>query len=132
MASKNLEKLALEISNLSLNELIDLSNKLALKYGCNSLKEFMELFNPKESIEEDNRESSESKNLFELVLVEIDSTKRASAIRKVKEFFGCTISEAKDKIDGCLPLVIKKDVLIEEAEFLINEWNEFGGKLEKR
>lgn len=132
MSSKNLEKLASDISSLNLNELIDLSNKLASKYGCNSLKEFMELFNPKEGVKEDNKDNNKEKDLFEVVLVEIDTTKRASAIRKIKEFFGCTISEAKDKIDSCLPLTIKKDILLEEAEFLINEWLEFGGKLEKR
>ncbi|BCL65814.1 50S ribosomal protein L7/L12 [uncultured bacterium] len=132
MLNKNLEKLVSDISNLSLNELIDLSNKLAVKYGCNNLKEFMELFNPKESVKEDNQNDSKNQNLFEVVLVEIDTMKRASAIRKIKEFFGCTISEAKDKIDSCLPLSIKKDVLLEEAEFLINEWAEFGVKLEKK
>ncbi len=132
MENKNLEQLVLEISNLNLNELIDLSNKLANKYGCSNIKEFIELFHPKESKQGSDEKVESKNNLFEIVLVEIDATKRASAIRKVKEFFGCTISEAKDKIDECLPLSIKKDALSEEADFLINEWAESGCKLDKK
>ena len=79
--------------------------------------------------EETKDEIIEESTIFDVVLKEVDPTKRVGVIKVLRTLTGLGLMEAKTVLDN-LPKVLKESISKEDAEKIKKEIEEAGGKIE--
>ena len=73
--------------------------------------------------------AAEEKDEFNVVLTAVDTAKKISVIKVVREITGLGLKEAKDLVEGA-PKAVKENVAKAEAEELKKKITEAGGTVE--
>lgn len=119
---KKFKKLVEEVENMSVLELHELVKVLEKKFDVSAAA--VAVAAPGAAA---GGEAEEEKSAFTVELTEMGSAKIA-VIKVVKEVLGLGLKEAKDMVEGA-PVVMKENVVKEEAEEIKAKLEEAGGKV---
>src|SRR5437588_3354955 len=100
----NIERLAKDLVNLSIMDLIELSKILKNKYGINFTNDIQ------------NKDKDITKNIpkkFYNLILKSSGTSKLSVIKLVKEIIGVSLTEAKKYVDN-LPIKLMENISKEE------------------
>ncbi|MBA00173.1 MAG: 50S ribosomal protein L7/L12 [Rhodospirillaceae bacterium] len=122
----DLEKLAEELSNLTIIEAADLSKMLEEKWGVSAAA-------PVAAVavaggDAGGKAAAEEKTDFEVVLAAIGD-KKINVIKEVRAITGLGLKEAKDLVESA-PKTVKEGVGKDEAETLKKQLEEAGATVE--
>jgi large subunit ribosomal protein L7/L12 len=120
----DLEKLAEELSNLTIIEAADLSKILEEKWGVSAAAPVAVAA----VAAGDAGGAAEEKTEFEVVLATIGE-KKINVIKEVRAITGLGLKEAKDLVEGA-PKTVKEGVSKDEAETLKKQLEEAGATVE--
>jgi large subunit ribosomal protein L7/L12 len=119
----DLEKLAEELSNLTIIEAADLSKMLEEKWGVSAAAPVAVA-----AVADAGGAAAEEKTEFEVVLATIGE-KKINVIKEVRAITGLGLKEAKDLVEGA-PKTVKEGVSKDEAETLKKQLEEAGATVE--
>ena len=122
----NLEKLADELSNLTVLEAADLAKMLEEKWGVSAAAP-MAVAMPAAAAEA-GAEASEEQTEFSVVLAAIGD-KKINVIKEVRSITGLGLKEAKDMVESA-PKAVKEGATKEEAETMKKQLEEAGATVE--
>ena len=120
----DLEKLAEELSNLTIIEAADLSKILEEKWGVSAAAPVAVAAVAGDA----GGAAAEEKTEFEVVLATIGE-KKINVIKEVRTITGLGLKEAKDLVEGA-PKTVKEGVSKDEAETLKKQLEEAGATVE--
>lgn len=129
-------KIVDEMANLTLIEAMDLTELLRQKLGINEMP-VMTVVMPGMSVTGKGsakggggkaEEKKEEKTAFDLKLEGFDAASKIKIIKEVRTFTDLGLKEAKDLVEKA-PTLLKKGVLKEEAEKIIQKMKEIGAKV---
>lgn len=119
----DLEKLAEELSSLTIIEAADLSKILEEKWGVSAAAPVAVA-----AVADAGGAAAEEKTEFEVVLASIGE-KKINVIKEVRAITGLGLKEAKDLVEGA-PKTVKEGVSKDEAETLKKQLEEAGATVE--
>ena len=120
----DIEKIAEELSALTVIEAAELSTLLEEKWGVSATAPVAVAAGPAT----DGGESSVEKDAFEVVLASIGD-KKINVIKEVRAITGLGLKEAKDMVEAA-PTTVKKDATKEEADQIKVKLEEAGAIVE--
>ncbi|MBH66984.1 MAG: 50S ribosomal protein L7/L12 [Rhodospirillaceae bacterium] len=123
----DLEKLADELSNLTVLEAADLAKILEEKWGVSAAAP-MAVAMPAAGGEAAGAGASEEQTEFSVVLAAIGD-KKINVIKEVRGITGLGLKEAKDMVESA-PKAVKEGVTKEEAETMKKQLEEAGATVE--
>ena len=123
----DLEKLAEELSNLTVMEAADLAKMLEEKWGVSAAAP-MAVAMPTAGGEAGGAGSGEEQTEFSVVLSAIGD-KKINVIKEVRGITGLGLKEAKDLVESA-PKPVKEGVTKEEAEEMKKQLEEAGASVE--
>ena len=123
----NLEKLADELSNLTVMEAAELSKVLEEKWGVSAAAP-VAVAAIGSSAGGDAGEAAEEKDAFDVVLAAVGE-KKINVIKEVRTITGLGLKEAKDLVESA-PAPVKEGANKEEAEELKKKLEEAGATVE--
>ncbi|MDW3205840.1 MAG: 50S ribosomal protein L7/L12 [Alphaproteobacteria bacterium] len=123
----DLEKLAEELSNLTVIEAAELSKMLEEKWGVSAAAPVAVAAAPGAG-GGDAAPAAEEKDSFDVVLAAAGD-KKINVIKEVRAITGLGLKEAKDLVEGA-PKAVKEGVAKEEAEELKKKLEEAGATVE--
>ena len=124
----DLEKLADELSNLTVMEAADLSKLLEEKWGVSAAAPAAVAVAAPAGGGDGGGDAAEEKTEFDVVLTDFGGNKIA-VIKEVRGITGLGLKEAKDLVEG-LPNPVKEGVPKEEAEEILKKLEAAGAKAE--
>lgn len=124
MASKKVTEIVDLIKELSVVEAFELKKALEEEFGVSAAAPVAMAAAPVAA-----GEPVEEKTEFNVVLANAGSNK-IGVIKVVKNATGLGLKEAKDLVDGTLPIVVKENMKKEDAEALKKELEENGATVE--
>ena len=124
MAADKVTKIVDAIKDLSVVEAFELKKALEEEFGVEAAAPMAMMAAPAAA-----GEPAEEKTEFDVMLTEIGAEKIA-VIKVVKEATGLGLKEAKDLVEGALPVKVKEEVSKEEGEGLVAKLTEAGAKAE--
>lgn len=124
MASKKVTEIVDLIKELSVVEAFELKKALEEEFGVSAAAPVAMAAAPVAA-----GEPVEEKTEFNVVLANAGSNK-IGVIKVVKNATGLGLKEAKDLVDGTLPVVVKENMKKEDAEALKKELEENGATVE--
>lgn len=107
--SADLEKIAEELSGLTVIEAADLSKMLEEKWGVSAAAPVVVA-----AAGAGGEDVAEEKTIFDVILTSYGE-KKINVIKEVRAITGLGLKEAKDLVEGT-PSVVKEEALKEEAE----------------
>jgi large subunit ribosomal protein L7/L12 len=120
----NLEKIAEDLSGLTVIEAAELATMLEDKWGVSAAAPVAVA-----AVAGDTGEAAaEEKDSFNVVLTSFGE-KKINVIKEVRAITGLGLKEAKDLVEG-VPNAVKEDVGKEEAEEMKNKLEEAGASVE--
>ena len=122
----DIEKIAEELSNLSVLEAAELATLLEDKWGVSAAAAPVAMAMPAGS--GDSAGGGEEKTEFDVVLTAAGASK-INVIKEVRAITGLGLKEAKDLVEGA-PKPVKEGVSKEEAEELKGKLEEAGASVE--
>lgn len=132
MPEKNnkFDQLIKEIEKMSVLELNEFIKKLEEKFGIEALQFQAPAGTVSQTQDQEAKETapSEEKSLFSIELQDAGSNK-IQVIKLVKDLTGKGLKESKDIVEGELPVILKENVVKEEAEQLKKKFEEAGAKV---
>ncbi|MBO6838552.1 MAG: 50S ribosomal protein L7/L12 [Alphaproteobacteria bacterium] len=123
----DLEKLAEELSNLTVIEAAELSKMLEEKWGVSAAAPVAVAAAPGAG-GGDAAPAAEEKDSFDVVLAAAGD-KKINVIKEVRAITGLGLKEAKDLVEGA-PKAVKEGVAKDEAEALKKKLEEAGATVE--
>ncbi len=126
MATKKVTEIVDLIKELSVVEAFELKKALEEEFGVSAAAPVAMAMAPAAG---GAAEPVEEKTEFNVVLANAGSNK-IGVIKVVKNATGLGLKEAKDLVDGTLPVVVKENVKKEDAETLKKELEENGATVE--
>jgi len=120
----DLEKIAEDLSALTILEAAELSKLLEEKWGVSA----MAVAAPAAAAAAPAEEAAEEKDSFTIMLKEIGD-KKINVIKEVRSITGLGLKDAKDLVESA-PKEIKTDVAKEEAETIKKKLEEAGASVE--
>ena len=121
----DIEKIAEELSALTVIEAAELSSLLEEKWGVSAAAPVAVAAGPAAA---DADETSAEKDSFEVVLASIGD-KKINVIKEVRAITGLGLKEAKDMVEAA-PATIKEDATKEEADQIKVKLEEAGAAVE--
>ena len=121
----DIEKIAEELSALTVIEAAELSSLLEEKWGVSAAAPVAVAAGPAAA---DAGEASAEKDSFEVVLASIGD-KKINVIKEVRAITGLGLKEAKDMVEAA-PTTIKEDATKEEADQIKVKLEEAGATVE--
>jgi large subunit ribosomal protein L7/L12 len=121
----DIEKIAEELSALTVIEAAELSTLLEEKWGVSAAAPVAVAAGPAAA---DAGESAAEKDAFEIVLASIGD-KKINVIKEVRAITGLGLKEAKDMVEAA-PTTIKEDATKEEADQIKVKLEEAGAAVE--
>jgi large subunit ribosomal protein L7/L12 len=121
----NLEKLADELSTLTVLEAADLSKMLEEKWGVSAAAPVAVAAAPGAG---GGEAEAEEKDTFDIILTSFGE-KKINVIKEVRAITGLGLKEAKDLVDGA-PNPVKEGVGKDEAEEVKKKLEEAGASIE--
>ncbi len=118
----NLEKIAEDLSSLSVMEAAELSTMLEEKWGVSAAAPVAVAAGPVAA------EAVEEKTEFDLILASYGE-KKINVIKEVRAMTGLGLKEAKDLVEGA-PKLVKEGIKKEEAEELKKKLEAAGATVE--
>lgn len=125
MAADKVTKIVDAIKDLSVVEAFELKKALEEEFGVEAAAPMAMMAAPAAAA----AEPAEEKTEFDVMLTDIGAEKIA-VIKVVKEATGLGLKEAKDLVEGALPVKVKEEVSKEEGEGLVAKLTEAGAKAE--
>ena len=123
----DLEKLADELSNLTVMEAADLSKLLEEKWGVTAAAPVAVAAAPA-AAGGDAGGDAEEKDEFDIILASVGD-KKINVIKEVRGITGLGLKEAKEFVESC-PKAVKEGVSTEEAEEIKKKLEEAGASAE--
>ena len=123
----DLEKLADELSNLTVMEAADLSKLLEEKWGVTAAAQVAVAAAPG-AASGDAAGDTEEKDEFDIILASVGE-KKINVIKEVRSITGLGLKEAKEAVESA-PKAIKEGVSKEEAEEFKKKLEEAGASAE--
>ena len=120
----DLEKIAEDLSSLTVIEAAELSTMLEEKWGVSAAAPVAVAAGPAAGDEE----AAAEKDAFEVVLASIGE-KKINVIKEVRAITGLGLKEAKDLVESA-PAAVKEDATKEEAEEIKAKLEEVGAIVE--
>ena len=120
----DIEKIAEELSALTVIEAAELSTLLEEKWGVSAATPIAVAAGPAA----DGGESAVEKDAFEVVLTSIGD-KKINVIKEVRAITGLGLKEAKDMVEAA-PTTVKEDATKEEADQIKVKLEEAGATVE--
>jgi large subunit ribosomal protein L7/L12 len=122
---ENLEKLAEDLSNLTVLQCYQLAKIMKEEYGIEPNTKVLgvnvsPIPTPKIEVE---------KTTFDVILKSAGSTNKLGVIKSIKEMTGQSLLEIKTLVDN-VPSKLKENVSKDEAEALLNTLKELGAEVE--
>ena len=121
----DIEKIAEELSALTVIEAAELSSLLEEKWGVSAAAPVAVAAGPAAA---DAGEAAAEKDSFEVVLASIGD-KKINVIKEVRAITGLGLKEAKDMVEAA-PATIKEDATKEEADQIKAKLEEAGAAIE--
>lgn len=125
MAADKVTKIVDAIKDLSVVEAFELKKVLEEEFGVEAAAPMAMMAAPAAAA----AEPAEEKTEFDVMLTDIGAEKIA-VIKVVKEATGLGLKEAKDLVEGALPVKVKEEVSKEEGEGIVAKLTEAGAKAE--
>ena len=122
----DIEKIAEELSNLTVLEAADLATLLEEKWGVSAAAAPMAMAMPAGG--GDAHDAVEEKSEFDVVLASVGASK-INVIKEVRTITGLGLKEAKDLVEGA-PKPVKEGVSKDEAEQIKAKLEEAGATVE--
>ena len=123
----NLEKIADELSQLTVMEAAELSKMLEEKWGVSAAAPMAMAAVPG-AMPADEAETAEEKVEFDVILTDAGAQK-INVIKEVRAITGLGLKEAKDLVEGA-PKPVKDGVAKDEAEKIKAQLEKAGAKVE--
>ncbi len=121
----DLEKIAEDLSSLTVIEAAELSTMLEEKWGVSAAAPVAVAAGPAAG---GGEEAAAEKDAFEVVLASIGE-KKINVIKEVRAITGLGLKEAKDLVESA-PAAVKEDATKEEAEEIKAKLEEVGATVE--
>ena len=121
----DLEKIAENLSNLTVIEAAELSTMLEEKWGVSAAAPVAVAADPSTA---DGAQATEEKDIFDVVMTSFGENK-VSVIKAVRALTGLGLKEAKDTVEGA-PSTIKEGATKDEAEDCKKQLEEAGATVE--
>jgi large subunit ribosomal protein L7/L12 len=121
----DIEKIAEELSALTVIEAAELSKLLEEKWGVSAAAPVAVAAGPATA---DSGEAAAEKDAFEVVLASIGD-KKINVIKEVRAITGLGLKEAKDMVEAA-PTAVKEDATKEEADQIKVKLEEAGATVE--
>ncbi len=121
--SADLEKIAEELSGLTVIEAADLSKLLEEKWGVSAAAPVAVA-----AAAPGGEDAAEEKTIFDVILTSYGE-KKINVIKEVRAITGLGLKEAKDLVEGT-PSVVKEDALKEEADQIKAKLEDAGATVE--
>ena len=121
----DIEKIAEELSALTVIEAAELSKLLEEKWGVSAAAPVAVAAGPAAA---DSGEAAAEKDAFEVVLASIGD-KKINVIKEVRAITGLGLKEAKDMVEAA-PTAVKEDATKEEADQIKVKLEEAGATVE--
>ena len=122
----DIEKIAEELSNLTVLEAAELATLLEEKWGVSAAAAPMAVAMPAGGGDADG--AAEEKSEFDVVLTAAGASK-INVIKEVRAITGLGLKEAKDLVEGA-PKAVKEGVAKDEAEVIKGKLEEAGATVE--
>ena len=122
----DIEKIAEELSNLTVLEAAELATLLEEKWGVSAAAAPMAMAMPAGG--GDAHDAAEEKSEFDVVLASVGASK-INVIKEVRTITGLGLKEAKDLVEGA-PKPVKEGVSKDEAEQIKAKLEEAGATVE--
>ena len=122
----DIEKIAEELSNLTVLEAAELATLLEEKWGVSAAAAPMAVAMPAGGGEEGS--AAEEKSEFDVVLTAVGASK-INVIKEVRAITGLGLKEAKDLVEAA-PKAVKEGVAKDEAEEIKGKLEEAGATVE--
>ena len=122
----DIEKIAEELSNLTVLEAAELATLLEEKWGVSAAAAPMAVAMPAGG--GDASAAAEEKSEFDVVLTAVGASK-INVIKEVRAITGLGLKEAKDLVEGA-PKAVKEGVAKDEAEEIKGKLEEAGATVE--
>ena len=122
----DIEKIAEELSNLTVLEAAELATMLEEKWGVSAAAAPMAVAMPASGGDLDS--ATEEKSEFDVVLTAVGASK-INVIKEVRAITGLGLKEAKDLVEGA-PKAVKEGVAKDEAEEIKGKLEEAGATVE--
>ncbi len=122
----DIEKIAEELSNLTVLEAADLATLLEEKWGVSAAAAPMAVAMPAGG--GDAGDAAEEKSEFDVVLTAVGASK-INVIKEVRAITGLGLKEAKDLVEGA-PKAVKEGIAKDEAEEIKGKLEEAGATVE--
>jgi len=122
---ENLEKLAEDLSNLTVLQCYQLAKIMKEEYGIEPNTKVLGVNVspiPTQKVEVE-------KTTFDVILKSAGSTNKLGVIKSIKEMTGQSLLEIKNLVDNA-PSKLKENVSKDEAEVLLNTLKELGAEVE--
>ena len=126
MAKLTNEELVNAIAELTVLELSELVKAIEEKFGVKAAAPAVAVAAAPAAA---GAAAAEEKDEFNVVLTAVDTAKKISVIKVVREITGLGLKEAKDLVEGA-PKAVKENVAKAEAEELKKKITEAGGTVE--
>ena len=126
MAKMTKEELVNAIAELTVLELSELVKAIEEKFGVKAAAPAVAVAAAPAAA---GAAAAEEKDEFNVVLTAVDTAKKISVIKVVREITGLGLKEAKDLVEGA-PKAVKENVAKAEAEELKKKITEAGGTVE--
>ena len=123
----DLEKLADELSNLTVMEAADLSKLLEEKWGVTAAAPVAVAAAPG-AANADAGDAAEEKDEFDIILASVGD-KKINVIKEVRTITGLGLKEAKELVEGA-PKAVKEGAKKDEAEEIKKKLEEAGATVE--
>jgi len=121
----DIEKIAEELSALTVIEAAELSTLLEEKWGVSAAAPVAVAAGP---VASDGGEAAAEKDSFEIVLASVGD-KKINVIKEVRAITGLGLKEAKDMVEGA-PTTVKEDATKEEVDQIKTKLEEAGAGVE--
>ncbi len=122
----DLEKIAEDLSNLTVLEAAELTKLLEEKWGVSAAAAAVAM--PGAAAGGGDAAAVEEKTEFDVILAEIGE-KKINVIKEVRAITGLGLKEAKDLVEGA-PKAVKEGVDKDEAEKIKKQLEDVGAKVE--
>ncbi|MDF1737485.1 MAG: 50S ribosomal protein L7/L12 [Minwuia sp.] len=122
----DLEKIAEDLSNLTVLEAAELTKLLEEKWGVSAVAAAVAM--PGAVAGGGDAAAAEEKTEFDVILAEIGD-KKINVIKEVRAVTGLGLKEAKDLVEGA-PKAVKEGVDKDEAEKIKKQLEDVGAKVE--
>ena len=126
MAKLTQEELVNAIAELTVLELSELVKAIEEKFGVKAAAPAVAVAAAPAAA---GAAAAEEKDEFNVVLTAVDTAKKISVIKVVREITGLGLKESKDLVEGA-PKAVKENVAKAEAEELKKKITEAGGTVE--